>query len=1002
VYENKANELYAADSGVDDATWQIKYDHLGTLFTSPAYKAYDYSTAWNYNLPEQVNTKGVDVTIQNVWVPQNIPVPSEAEANAIIEAEKLVVTSSSIGTSCKIKVTYTPEAQEDLMVETLGIWLPRGFSYVEGSSNLEADPLAEYYAEPVIESHGGNQAVLWTFNSVPFIDLPSVNPADSPMVAEVTFQFTSSEPLAKPAAVAWITTSGVPDIPYSWDADVKVFKITSQADNSTVEAYIAKEEIRRLRSSIAGDYQALGNSLMKDTNSDNKRDQWLTSSNATVDDIPLDAEVGAAFLYWSAWRAESSKQTVFSDNCTSFNNWNNGSVWSVYNNYFRGHYSSGDYTARLLTLINNQNLDSYLSGTVAVSWDQWVSPLSDLFSDSCSNFNNWNNGSAWSVYYNYFRGHYSSGGDTARLLTLKNSQNLSSYATGAVTVSWDQRVSPLSDLFSDSCSSFYNWNNGSAWSVYYNRFRGHYSSGGDTARLLTLKNSQNLSSYATGAVTVSWDQWVSGTPGADDGLDFAFSADGGTTWSDNIQAFRGNIGSSAVDFSYTIPSQYLTASFKMRFYLVGFGGSGQYCNLDNIKITPSYSEADGLDFAFSADGGNTWSDNIQAFRGNIGSSAVDFSYTIPSQYLTASFKMRFYLVGCSGSGQYCNLDNIKITPSYSGADGLDFAFSADGGNTWSNNIQAFRGNIGSSAVDFSYTIPSQYLTTSFKMRFDLVGCSASGQYCNLDNIIISVMTPDTSAVFKIDGNQVYFDGDGMPQQGTQPLTADRLQVLPNYNSNGSPNGFSYSCYKDVTSLVKTFSAKAPDPATNHPGNGTYTTGDVLGDTGNEWSYAAWSLIIVYSSAETQGHQLYLYDKFFYADMDTNIDFDKDGQPGGHISGFIVPRRIGDEVNAAKLTVCVGEGDECYDNDSLIFKGTALSNAQSPWDNVWNSKSPGVSNDGIDIDTFDITWASGLLEEGDTSVQIDLPTETDSWNLVYMILSFRSQTTTGGALSYLIQ
>jgi Tfp pilus assembly protein PilX len=239
VYENKANELYAADSGVNDATWQIKYDHLGTLFTSPAYSAYDYNTAWDYELSGQVNTEDVNVTIENVWVPQNIPIPTEAEASAIIEAEKLVVTNSSIGTSCKIKLTYSPEALEDLRVETLGIWLPPGFSYVEGSSNLEADPLEEYYAEPVIESHGGNQAVLWAFDSAPpFTSFPGVNPGDSPMVAEVTFQFISSQPLAKPASVAWITTSGVPDIPYSWDADVKVFKITSRADNSTVEAYI--------------------------------------------------------------------------------------------------------------------------------------------------------------------------------------------------------------------------------------------------------------------------------------------------------------------------------------------------------------------------------------------------------------------------------------------------------------------------------------------------------------------------------------------------------------------------------------------------------------------------------------------------------------------------------------------------------------------------------------------------------------------------------------------
>ena len=113
------------------------------------------------------------------------------------------------------------------------------------------------------------------------------------------------------------------------------------------------------------------------------------------------------------------------------------------------------------------------------------------------------------------------------------------------------------------------------------------------------------------------------------------------------------------------------------------------------------------------------------------------------------------------------------------ADGLDFAFSADGGTTWSNNIQAFRGDIGGSAVNFSYTIPYQYLSNNFKMRFYLVGFSGSGEYCNLDNIKIVAMPADTSITFKINGTQVYFDGNGQPAQGAQPITADRSQVFAN-------------------------------------------------------------------------------------------------------------------------------------------------------------------------------------------------------------------------------
>jgi hypothetical protein len=68
-----------------------------------------------------------------------------------------------------------------------------------------------------------------------------------------------------------------------------------------------------------------------------------------------------------------------------------------------------------------------------------------------------------------------------------------------------------------------------------------------------------------------------------------------------------------------------------------------------------------------------------------------------------------------------------------------------------------------------------------------------------------------------------------------------------------------------------------------------------------------------------------------------------------------------------------------------------------------------SYDGIDIDTLGsdppngkyITWASNILKTGDTSAQIDLVTHTDVWNMVYMILSFRSVTSMGGILSYRI-
>ena len=74
-------------------------------------------------------------------------------------------------------------------------------------------------------------------------------------------------------------------------------------------------------------------------------------------------------------------------------------------------------------------------------------------------------------------------------------------------------------------------------------------------------------------------------------------------------------------------------------------------------------------------------------------------------------------------------------------------------------------------------------------------------------------------------------------------------------------------------------------------------------------------------------------------------------------------------------------------------------------NPWNGQSLGFSASGIDIDTFYIPWVgfAGGLNEGDVSAHIDMYTnEDDNYNLIYIILSFRSDITTGGTISYLIR
>jgi len=198
----------------------------------------------------------------------------------------------------------------------------------------------------------------------------------------------------------------------------------------------------------------------------------------------------------------------------------------------------------------------------------------------------------------------------------------------------------------------------------------------------------------------------------------------------------------------------------------------------------------------------------------------------------------------------------------------------------------------------------------------------------------------------------------------QGVTASKWWLL----ENDSPN-YSYSCFRDVTELVRLISPG---------GNATYTVLGVAGNTGNEHSYAGWSLVIIYASPSEEAHQFFLYDHFLYATSGSSHTFS--------IEGFEAPP----DAEAA-LTCFVGEGDDHYDGDYLQFNSYYLSDATNPEDDVWNGKSSGLGGeliDGVDIDTFDVS--SPIINWGDTSAEVTLTTDIDCWNLAYVILAFRSE------------
>jgi hypothetical protein len=524
---------------------------------------------------------------------------------------------------------------------------------------------------------------------------------------------------------------------------------------------------------------------------------------------------------------------------------------------------------------------------------------------------------------------------------------------------------------------------------------------------------------------------IVGTPAytSGDGVDVYASSDG-TNFS-LVQSIRGPTFSNP---NVSITSTYLTASFKVQFRLVGMAAPTKSYNISNISITGTqiYQTSDGLDLSYSLDGGSTWTAN-QVFRGT---GTATTTFTISNIALPANFLIKFSLVGFNYSWQYCTIDNIRlaVTLTHSETDALLFSFYNSYNHTWSDNLN----------ISSPYTIPSDYLNADFKIRLYLEGFSFPGESCVITNL--TLQSPYLPSI-----NRMNF---AVKDSGQQLLTADAAdpreviskQVIEGYS--GLPDGYYYACRKDVTNLVKQYSDGAnwsANPQINGNGAGTYTLSPVNGDLpadlyrqGETYpniapsSYAGWSLVIIYSSAETQGNYLKLYDWNDwpgYFSVPAKIDnapvvFDIP------VTGFIVPQQESGEVDVAKFNIFVGEGDSGLTGDYVALLAPAAPSTEHPlWDgislsdntqsnpkNVWNSQSSEFHGDaGVDLDTFLIRWpekdgipqvttgyGDGALGTNDSSAKIRFYTNGDGYVLINMIVSFRSLPVTGGSILYTIQ
>jgi hypothetical protein len=949
THEEKMDEFYAADSGISDGFWQVKRDQLETKFASytPPYDLYDYyqysSANWTYALGEIVNDHNVVVNIKNMWIPKDLTPPNKTDARTIIEGsagnpQKLIVA----GVVINIPTGVTP-----------GSYRIKIAYYPTVGENLTISTLG-----------------IWLPPGFTYADSCTLDAVGQPYYSVPATSYHCGG-----QAVVWSFSS----VPFSSFPNLSGFSprestITFQFNGAVGQRPAA---VAWINTNLD-----LGGGTTYTWDGDKKVYQITSTADSTVID---------------AYTVKVSLRQMTSA-------------------------IEGDYvaTGNSILIDNTPPLDGQYRNTLLSSSNATVSSLStDAYVELAYLY--------WSGWYETSAGGSQTGvptadGDTSGTWDVTQTQtrvptgDYSSSGTWAVyptspTTKWDKVDEDPHD--SDSTYLTLGTTSGTPTGYALLNFSAFSVPSGATITSLTVgyvardDPSGSSGNNLRAAIRAGGTDYLTTDAGANPGNNYALGtysfatnpktssawtvADINGTGSNPLQAF--GINSSDANRPIRITQVYAQVSYTMT--------TDRYASVD--ETTPDDTNY----MTGTTDGGGYALFTFPAFSVPASS---------PINYLRIYYRAMDVSSGNNNIRAAIEVGGIVYNATSSDNPGNSFStysynFSTNPktGLAWTiNEINGFGANalqqFGVSSTDLNPDI-------QVSMVYAVVNYQA--------------LVADTTATFRIN----YLDINGLPQQYSQTLTADptngrdRVQAMLN---EGGPD-YSYSCRKDVTDLVRSYSGGANPsgtPPVNGNGNAAYTVGnvDATQNANNEWAYAGWSLVIIYSSSNTKGHQLYLYDDFVYSGMNRNVDFDSDGNAGGTISGFFVPEPVQGENVSARMTCFVGEGDGGaygYPGDYIAIKRldntmftklwdgiTTSGNSQASPNNVWNSKSLGMSAQGVDVDTFYVYWgnpvSSGVLQPGDTSIKIDMWTDTDSWNLVYIILSFRSATTTGGTATYLIR
>jgi hypothetical protein len=876
VYEESSKLHYAADAGMENVLWMLHNEET-------PFELGDYTTEVNYTLPENINGKEVNVTMKQIWPLTGL----ESDAYGITIPNALTITggiSDQVTGKYKIQISYI-NPQVALPIDKVAVWLPTRFQYVPDSSSGITTQ------NPTITNQRGGKVLTWTFNNVDFEDLPNPPPSggglvpgeQSPATRTMYFNVT---PLADFAggSYCWVRTTDT-SLYLAWETGSTIVQVTSTAtDPDTGKSavlggytYFSKgAALGEGGIQVRGNYSATGNTVMRSSKTSptegyKVRDILDTESSASITNIPEDAEVVLAYLYWSAWRDYETVGVKEAD--TNVGLKINGTY--VYFDDL-GHAVQGEPPEPAIRTLR-PNLDgdtSQLSRT----------PGSDSHYTYINEENADNSTCVYAI-----------SGDTEVIILRPNGAGDFTQCSRSGSESNYQHVD---ESIADDASTY----------VYTT------TSGGktDTYQL------PNLGSCIINSVKIYTRASASGSH------------------SQRIQIVGRTNGSNFYDPPVT-PTTLPSGG--------GWNNNSQTWTTNPVTgLAWTWQEIDALQIGIKLyDDGSGRPECTQIY--------AEISYTTP----IGAPKMDTYQI--PNLGQVFGTINGVTVYARTSANGTGSNMKMQ--ITCRTNSTDYFGTLTTMTGNDGYHDYSETWTTN----------PYTGQAWKWEEI-------DALQI----GISLFGDGIDKRAQCTQlyaeisyEVPYQYIQASKSWLLDNDPPDYAYSCFKDVTDLVKLISPQ---------GNATYTVAGVSGNATTELAYGGWSLIIIYSSLSEQSHQFFLYDTFSYVNTNTSYTFT--------ITGFEAPL-----VPDAALTAFAGEGDEWYGGtlmtrDYMKLNNSYLSDNISPMYNIWNGKSSRLGGQvisGIDIDGFNI---SNYIPARATSATVEIGSEFDKWNLIYIILTFSSQ------------